>query len=75
MAFPSKTRSEELNTQITVQALCTLLLSCCLEIQTIQARGKKSDYSSYCVSDLTKHERFHAVLLIHNSGSRDRSPC
>lgn len=73
----SNTRSEVLHNQMTVQALCTSLLSCCLEINTdFSGKRKKSDYNSYCLFNLTKCKHFTAVLqIIGNRGTRHRLPC
>lgn len=42
ISFHSKTRSEVLHNQMTVQALCTFLLSCCLEINTDYSGKRKN---------------------------------
>lgn len=62
---------------MTVQALCTSLLSCCLEINTdFSGKRKKSDYNSYCLFNLTKCKHFTAVLqIIGNRGTLHRLPC
>lgn len=63
---------------MTVQTLCTFLLSCCLEINTDSSgkRKKKSDYYSYCLFNVTKCEHFTAMLqIIGNRGTHHRLPC